>query len=184
MSRVGKEPVKVPSTVEVNIKTDHVDVKGPKSKKPLRVPVPEGISVAMNDGVITVTRSSDEKKFRALHGLTTRLIANAVKGVFEGFIKGLEIRGVGYKAQVQGRKLILNMGFSHPVEMSVPEGLDVTAEKPTVLKVSGADKQAVGEFAARIRRVRPPEPYKGKGIRYEGEHVRRKVGKTAAGTGS
>ncbi len=142
--------------------------------------IPVRISAAQEDGSIVFTRPDDKKDTRALHGLARALAANMVKGVTQGFRKALEIEGVGYRAELKGKSLNLLLGFSHPVEMPVPEGLSVTMDGNTKLSIEGIDKQAVGQFAADIRKLRPPEPYKGKGIRYAGEHIRRKVGKTGA----
>jgi large subunit ribosomal protein L6 len=178
MSRIGKLPVAVPKGVQVTVGADNtVQVKGPKGT--LSQKIHKDITVTLVGDVITVTRPSDEKEHRSLHGLSRSLIANMVEGVSTGFQKNLEIVGVGYRAQKQGKKLVLNVGYSHPVEIDEINGLEFEVPAPTRITVKGIDKQAVGEMAANIRRVRPPEPYKGKGIRYENEHVRRKEGKTA-----
>jgi large subunit ribosomal protein L6 len=178
MSRIGKLPVAVPKGVQVTVGADNtVQVKGPKGT--LSQKIHKDITVTLVGDVITVTRPSDEKEHRSLHGLSRSLIANMVEGVSTGFQKNLEIVGVGYRAQKQGKKLVLNVGYSHPVEIDEINGLEFEVPAPTRITVKGIDKQAVGEMAANIRRVRPPEPYKGKGIRYEGEYVRRKEGKTA-----
>ncbi len=178
MSRIGKLPVAVPKGVQVTVGADNtVQVKGPKGT--LSQKIHKDITVTLVGDVITVTRPSDEKEHRSLHGLSRSLIANMVEGVSTGFQKNLEIVGVGYRAQKQGKKLVLNVGYSHPVEIDEINGLEFEVPTPTRITVKGIDKQAVGEMAANIRRVRPPEPYKGKGIRYENEHVRRKEGKTA-----
>jgi large subunit ribosomal protein L6 len=177
MSRIGKQPIAVPDGVEVTIQPDLVKVKGPKGELEERVS-PE-IGVAQENGEILVTRSTDRGEHRALHGLTRSLIANMVEGVTNGFEKRLEIQGVGYRAQLQGDKLVLALGYSHPVELNAPAGIDFEVPQPTRIVVRGISKQAVGEVAAIIRKQRPPEPYKGKGIRYEGEYVARKVGKRA-----
>jgi large subunit ribosomal protein L6 len=177
MSRIGKQPIPVPDGVEVTIQPDLVKVKGPKGE--LQERVSRQIGVAQENGEILVTRSTDRGEHRALHGLTRSLIANMVEGVTNGFEKRLEIQGVGYRAQLQGNKLVLALGYSHPVEMNAPEGIDFEVPQPTRIVVRGISKQAVGETAAIIRKQRPPEPYKGKGIRYEGEYVARKVGKRA-----
>lgn len=179
MSRVGKQPVAIPDGVQVQVDGSRVSVTGPRGSLEYRFDPDMGIEVA--EGEILVTRPTDQPRHRALHGLTRSLIANMVQGVTEGFRRSLEIRGVGYRALKSGRNLVLNVGFSHPVEMEVPEGIEIEVETPTLLHVLGADKQAVGELAAEIRQVRPPEPYKGKGIRYVGEQVRRKAGKAAVG---
>jgi large subunit ribosomal protein L6 len=177
MSRIGKQPIAVPDGVEVSIEPERVKVKGPKGE--LEERVTRAIEVRTEDGQIVVSRSTDRGEHRALHGLTRSLIANMVQGVTEGFEKKLEIQGVGYRAQLRGKALELSVGFSHTVPMQAPEGIEFEVPQPTQVVVRGISKQAVGEAAARIRKVRPPEPYKGKGIRYEGEYVQRKVGKRA-----
>ena len=177
MSRIGKQPIAVPSGVEVTIEPELVRVKGPKGELTERVN--RDIDVKQENGEILVARPTDRGEHRALHGLTRSLIANMVEGVTNGFEKRLEIQGVGYRAQLQGSKLVLALGYSHPVELDAPEGIDFEVPQPTRVVVRGISKQAVGEVAANIRKARPPEPYKGKGIRYEGEHVTRKVGKRA-----
>ncbi len=175
MSRIGKAPIALPKGVEVKIAGDGVKVKGPKGQLEQRL-VPH-TSVEVADGELRVTRDGDSKESRAMHGLMRALVANMVHGVSEGFERRLEIVGVGYRAQAGGKSLTLNVGYSHPVEMPVPEGLEVDVDGQTKVIVKGIDKQRVGQFAAEIREIRPPEPYKGKGIRYADEHVRRKVGK-------
>ena len=177
MSRIGKQPISVPDGVEITIEPDVVKVKGPKGQ--LEERVSRDIAVAQENGEIVVTRSTNRGEHRALHGLTRSLIANMVEGVTNGFEKRLEIQGVGYRAQLQGDKLVLALGYSHPVELNAPTGIDFEVPQPTRIVVRGISKQAVGEVAAIIRKQRPPEPYKGKGIRYEGEYVARKVGKRA-----
>ncbi|HEX3278340.1 MAG TPA: 50S ribosomal protein L6 [Thermoleophilaceae bacterium] len=177
MSRIGKQPIAVPDGVEITIEPELVKVKGPKGE--LEERVSREIGVAQENGEIVVTRSTDRGEHRALHGLTRSLIANMVEGVTNGFEKRLEIQGVGYRAQLQGSKLVLALGYSHPVEVNAPVGIDFEVPQPTRITVRGISKQAVGEVAAIIRKQRPPEPYKGKGIRYEGEYVARKVGKRA-----
>jgi large subunit ribosomal protein L6 len=177
MSRIGKQPISVPDGVEITIEPDVVKVKGPKGE--LEERVSRDIAVAQENGEIVVTRSTNRGEHRALHGLTRSLIANMVEGVTNGFEKRLEIQGVGYRAQLQGNKLVLALGYSHPVELNAPTGIDFEVPQPTRIVVRGISKQAVGEVAAIIRKQRPPEPYKGKGIRYEGEYVQRKVGKRA-----
>jgi large subunit ribosomal protein L6 len=177
MSRIGKQPISVPDGVEITIEPDVVKVKGPKGE--LEERVSRDIAVAQENGEIVVTRSTNRGEHRALHGLTRSLIANMVEGVTNGFEKRLEIQGVGYRAQLQGNKLVLALGYSHPVELNAPDGIDFEVPQPTRVVVRGISKQAVGEIAAIIRKQRPPEPYKGKGIRYEGEYVARKVGKRA-----
>jgi large subunit ribosomal protein L6 len=177
MSRIGKQPIPVPSGVEVTIEPALVKVKGPKGELSERVD--RNMEVKQENGEILVARPTDRGEHRALHGLTRSLIANMVEGVTNGFEKRLEIQGVGYRAQLQGTKLVLALGYSHPIEMEAPEGIDFEVPQPTRVIVRGISKQAVGEVAANIRKQRPPEPYKGKGIRYEGEYVMRKVGKRA-----
>jgi large subunit ribosomal protein L6 len=177
MSRIGKQPIAVPDGVEVTIELERVAVKGPKGE--LEERVARDIQVEHDDGQLLVKRPTDRGEHRALHGLTRSLIANMVEGVTNGFEKRLEIQGVGYRAQLQGRKLVLQLGYSHPVEVEAPEGVDFEVPTPTQIIVRGISKQVVGEVAAGIRKQRPPEPYKGKGIRYQGEYVARKVGKRA-----
>jgi large subunit ribosomal protein L6 len=177
MSRIGKQPIAVPDGVEITIEPDVVRVKGPKGE--LQERVSREIGVAQENGEIVVTRSTDRGEHRALHGLTRSLIANMVEGVTSGFEKRLEIQGVGYRAQLQGDKIVLALGYSHPVEVNAPSGIEFEVPQPTRITVRGISKQVVGEVAANIRKQRPPEPYKGKGIRYEGEYVARKVGKRA-----
>jgi large subunit ribosomal protein L6 len=177
LSRIGKQPIPLPEGVEVTIEPELVSVKGPRGELSERVN--RAIDVKQENGEVTVTRPTDRGDHRALHGLTRSLIANMVEGVTNGFEKRLEIQGVGYRAQLQGRRLILSLGYSHPVELEAPEGIEFEVPQPTRIVVRGISKQAVGEVAANIRKQRPPEPYKGKGIRYEGEYVARKVGKRA-----
>jgi large subunit ribosomal protein L6 len=177
MSRIGKQPIAIPDGVEVMIEPELVKVKGPRGE--LEERVARDIDVQQQDGQVVVTRPTDRGEHRALHGLTRSLIANMVEGVTNGYEKRLEIQGVGYRAQLQGNKLVLSVGYSHQVEMPAPEGIDFEVPVPTQIVVRGISKQVVGEVAARIRKVRPPEPYKGKGIRYRGEYVARKVGKRA-----
>jgi large subunit ribosomal protein L6 len=168
-------PVPIPSGVDVTINGREVTVTGPKGK--LSLEVAEPIEVSQRDGVITVTRPNDEGNVRALHGLSRSLVANMVTGVTEGYRKTLEIVGVGYRVQAKGSNLEFSLGFSHPVTVTPPEGITLRVETPTRLVVEGIDKQQVGEVAANIRKLRKPDPYKGKGLRYSGEHIRRKVGK-------
>jgi large subunit ribosomal protein L6 len=177
MSRIGKQAIPVPAGVDVFIEPDLVRVKGPKGELEQRVT--RVMEVAHEDGEVVVRRPSDRGEHRALHGLTRTLIANMVRGVTEGFEKRLQIQGVGYRAALRGRDVELSVGYSHPVQVRAPEGIEFEVPQPTLVIVRGISKQAVGEIAARIRKVRPPEPYKGKGIRYEGEQVARKVGKRA-----
>ena len=175
MSRIGRLPVTIPGGVQVTIDGRDVTVQGPKGT--LRHTVAEPIDVAREDGVIRVTRPNDEGPVRALHGLSRTLIANMVTGVTDGYRKTLEIVGVGYRVQAKGPNLEFSLGFSHPVTVSPPDGITLRVETPTRLVVEGIDKQQVGEVAANIRKLRKPDPYKGKGLRYSGEHIRRKVGK-------
>lgn len=175
MSRIGKSPVELPSGVEVKVNGLVVEVKG--SKGSLSHTVNDDISVSVDDGVVTVERANEERTTKALHGLTRSLINNMVIGVSEGYSKELSAVGVGYRAALKGSQLELQVGFSHPVEIDAPEGITFEVPDPTRIIVSGIDKQLVGQVAANIRAVRPPEPYKGKGIRYVDEHVRRKAGK-------
>ena len=178
MSRIGKLPVAIPNGVKIELDGSNLTVKGPKGELS-RTLHPE-MTVGIDDGQIVVTRPSDQKRHRALHGLTRSLINNMVGGVNDGFSKTLEIHGVGYRAEAVDSGIQLFVGYSHPVDYKPPDGVAITVEAPTKLKVEGIDKESVGQAAAEIRKVRPPEPYKGKGIRYEGEHVRRKAGKTGA----
>jgi large subunit ribosomal protein L6 len=177
VSRIGKQPIAVPDGVEVGVETELVTVKGPKGE--LRERIAREIDVRQEDGQILVARPTDRGEHRALHGLTRSLIANMVDGVTEGFEKRLEIQGVGYRAQLRGKAIELSVGYSHTVPIEAPEGIEFEVPQPTQIVVRGISKQEVGEVAARIRKVRPPEPYKGKGIRYQGEYVQRKVGKRA-----
>jgi len=177
MSRIGRQPISVPAGVTVAIEPDRVTVNGPKGELSERVS--RDMTVTQEGDTITVTRPTDRGPHRELHGLTRTLIANMVQGVTDGFEKRLEIQGVGYRAQLRGRDLELALGYSHPVEIKAPEGIEFEVPQPTRITVRGASKQQVGEIAALIRKQRKPEPYKGKGIRYEGEYVARKVGKRA-----
>jgi large subunit ribosomal protein L6 len=175
VSRIGRLPVQIPAGVNVTINGRQVTVAGPKGELSLQVAEP--IEVKQDDGVITVTRPSDEGKVRALHGLSRSLVANMVTGVTEGYRKTLEIVGVGYRVQARGAGVEFSLGFSHPVMVTPPDGVTLRVETPTRLVVEGIDKQQVGEVAANIRKLRKPDPYKGKGLRYSGEQIRRKVGK-------
>ena len=177
MSRVGGRPIELPKGTRVEADGGTLKVEGPKGVLEF-APHPE-IGVEVSDGLITVSRPSEQKRHRALHGLTRSLIANMVTGVTEGFERRLEIRGVGYRAERKGSGVTFHLGFSHAVEYPVPEGIEIETPTPTQVVVRGADKQCVGQVAAEIRSIRPPEPYKGKGVRYVGELVRRKAGKTA-----
>ena len=177
MSRIGKQPIEVPTSVNVSLSPGRVMVNGPLGE--LSQEVPARMKIEQSDGVITVTRPTERGDDRALHGLTRSLIANMVEGVTKGFEKRLELQGVGYRAQLKGTDLELAVGYSHPVTVKPRKGIEFDVPQPTQIVVKGIDKQMVGQTAAEIRKVRPPEPYKGKGIRYQGEYVRRKVGKRA-----
>ena len=179
MSRIGKMPISVPAGVEVKNDNNTITVKGPKGE--LTKQFSKELNIDIADGVITVSRPSDDKKHRSLHGLTRTLIANMVEGVTNGFSKTLEIEGVGYRAAKQGNKITLNLGFSHPVVFEETEIVKLDVKQPNKIVVSSIDKQAVGQFAAQTREKRPPDPYKGKGIRYAGEHIIRKEGKAGKG---
>ena len=178
MSRIGNRKIEVPTGVTVTIEDNKVTVKGPKGE--LSLDLNENIKVELNENTITVSRSNDEKTVRSMHGTTNALITNMIKGVTDGFSKSLEIIGVGYRFNVRGTTLVINAGYSHPVELAIPTGLTVESPSNTEITVKGIDKVLVGKFAAEIRDVRSPEPYKGKGIRYKDEYVRRKEGKKAA----
>jgi large subunit ribosomal protein L6 len=177
MSRIGKAPIEIPSGVNVSLSPGRVMVNGPLGE--LSQQIPTRMKIDQENGTLTVTRPTERGEDRALHGLTRSLIANMVEGVTKGFEKRLELQGVGYRAALQGADLRLDVGYSHPVVMKPPQGITFEVPVPTQVVVKGVDKQQVGQIAAEVRRVRPPEPYKGKGIRYEGEYVRRKVGKRA-----
>ncbi len=178
MSRIGRAPIELPAGVDFKVEGKHLTVKGPKGSLEMDV-VPE-IDVAVEGHVVHVTRPSDEKAYRSLHGLTRTLIHNMVVGVTEGFQKTLEINGVGYRAQKEGKNLVMNLGFSHPVTVSETDDIQIDVPNPNQVIIKGIDKQKVGQFAAEVRGKRPPEPYKGKGIKYDYEVVRRKEGKTGA----
>ena len=175
MSRVGSNPISLPDGVDVTVATDGVTVKGPKGS--LTMSFDDRITVAVDAGIVKLSRRDDERESRALHGLSRALVANMVIGVSEGYRKELRTEGVGYRANLQGKRLELQVGFSHPVHIEAPEGITFEVPEQTRIIVTGIDKQKVGQIAAEIRQVRPPEPYKGKGIRYVGEYVRRKAGK-------
>ena len=177
MSRIGKQPIPVPSGVEVKIDGSTVHVKGPKGE--LSRTLPEIMTVELEDGLVTVHRPDDSRTARSLHGLSRTLLSNMITGVSDGYSKNLEIVGVGYRAALKGKDIELLLGFSHPVLVVAEPGITFTVPAPTKITVSGIDKQRVGQVAADIRKWRKPEPYKGKGVRYEGEHVRRKLGKSA-----
>ncbi|MFZ5641733.1 MAG: 50S ribosomal protein L6 [Bacillota bacterium] len=178
MSRIGRQPITIPQGVEVKIDGNLVTVKGPKGQ--LARELHRDMQVVVEDNVMRIERPTDNKLHRSLHGLTRTLVNNMVEGVTKGFEKALELTGVGYRATKQGKKLVLSVGYSHPVEMEPKDGLEIEVPAPTKVIVKGIDKEAVGAFAANVRSVREPEPYKGKGIKYEGERIRRKVGKTGA----
>jgi large subunit ribosomal protein L6 len=178
MSRIGKQAIGIPGGVTVKVANGEIQVKGPKGN--LSGAIPDGITAKVEDASLSFERPDDSKPSRARHGLARSLANNMVIGVSEGFVKRLEIEGVGYRADVKGKVLNLLLGFSHPVEMPIPEGLKVSVDQSTKVSIEGADKQSVGQFAADVRRLRPPEPYKGKGVRYDDEHIRRKVGKAGA----
>jgi large subunit ribosomal protein L6 len=177
MSRIGGRPIEIPDGVTVEIGAGVVSVKGPKGE--LSQSVSPSMRIEQSNGTLTVERPSDRGEHRALHGLTRTLVANMVEGVTNGFEKRLEIQGIGYRARLQGKALEMTLGYSHPVSISPPDGIEFEVPQPTEVVVRGIDKQLVGETAARVRKQRPPEPYKGKGVRYAGEYVRRKVGKRA-----
>ena len=179
MSRIGKKPIAIPAGVDVKINGSEVTVKGPKGE--LKNTFNADIGIAMENNEVIVTRPSDDKEHRALHGLTRTLIANMVEGVSVGYKKELEVNGVGYRAQKQGKNLVMNLGYSHQVIMPEVDGITVEVPNNNSIIISGADKQKVGQFAAEVREKRPPEPYKGKGIKYVDEHIRRKEGKAAKG---
>lgn len=176
MSRIGKKPIELPTGVTLTLDNNTVTVKGPKGE--LTRTFNPDITIVVEENVVNISRPSDAKEHRALHGTTRAVIANMVEGVSNGFVRNLELIGVGYRAQKQGSKLVLNVGYSHPVEFEPEQGLEIEVPSNTKITVKGIDKERVGALAANIRGVRPPEPYKGKGIRYEGEFVRRKEGKT------
>ncbi|MES1259262.1 MAG: 50S ribosomal protein L6 [Gemmatimonadota bacterium] len=178
MSRIGKKPIALPAGVTATIKGSEVTVKGPKGS--LTRTLPTDIVATLDGNVVTVSRPSDENRHKSLHGLSRTLIANMVEGVSNGYKTALEIQGVGYKAETKPYGINLVVGYSHPVEIKAPEGIKLVVETPTLVRVEGINKELVGQLAAEIRNVRPPEPYKGKGIRYVGEFVRRKAGKTGA----
>jgi large subunit ribosomal protein L6 len=181
MSRIGKQPVVVPAGVKLQVAKDQVTAEGPKGK--VSVAVPRGITVVFDESArrITVDRAADDRQHRALHGTIRSLLNNMVKGVSQGFARRLEINGIGYNAKLNGRVLEVSVGFSKPVRVDIPVGLAVDLPNPTLINITGADKGLLGHFASSLRKIRPPEPYKGKGLRYEGEEVRRKAGKAFVG---
>ncbi len=178
MSRIGKKPIDIPKNSKITITEHTVHIEGPKGKMDLVIPC--GISVTQKDGKVSVLRNNNTKEIRQKHGLIRALIANIFKGVIDGYKKELEIIGIGYKVLLKGKNLEIQLGFSHPVHIQIPDILKVTAPAPTKIAIEGCDKEAVGNFAAKIRKICPPEPYKGKGIRYTGEYVRKKLGKALA----
>jgi len=178
MSRIGRMPVTIPAGVRVAVEHPHVRVEGPKGK--IVIDLVPGIDCVVEGASARLTRADDSKPRRSQHGLFRQLVANAVKGAASGWTRDLEIEGIGYRAQLQGRELSLTLGYSHPISYPIPEGINIMVDKQTKLAISGADRQRVGQVAAEIRALRPPEPYKGKGIRYAGEVIKRKVGKTGA----
>ena len=180
MSRIGSAPIDVPSGVELKLDGADLTVKG--SKGELAWTLPDVISLEVEDNVATLARSNEERESKALHGLSRALVANMIVGVSEGYVKELELVGVGYRAAAKGKNIELQLGFSHPVMVEAPEGISFEVPEPTKIIVSGIDKQAVGQIAADIRKIRPPEPYKGKGVRYAGEEVKRKAGKAGVAT--
>jgi large subunit ribosomal protein L6 len=182
VSRVGRKPITIPAGITVKAAGQSVTVKGPKGE--LQATVHPAITVEVAEGVVTVRRPSDQKQHRALHGLWRANIQNMVNGVSTGYAKKLELVGVGYRAEMKGQKLQLLVGFSHPILFGAPEGVKIEAPTQTTITISGIDKQLVGQVAAKIRSFRPPEPYKGKGVKYEGEYIRRKAGKAAAAGGA
>jgi len=182
MSRIGRTPITIPKEVTVTLNDKQIIIKGPKGE--LTHQLPDLIQIDIKDNILTVKRSDDTKMARSLHGLTRALIANMVTGVTQGYTKVLELVGTGYRVTKQANKLIISVGYSHPVEYQAPQGIQLDVEGNNIIKVSGIDKQLVGQIAAEIRAIRKPEPYKGKGIRYQGEHIRRKAGKAAKGTGA
>jgi len=176
MSRIGKKAIPIPSNVKVRLEDHEIFVQGPKGELKRRIPLP--VKPVIQDGQLVFTRTSEEREVRSLHGLTRTEVANMIAGVTQGFSKILEISGVGYRAQIKERTLVLNLGFSHPVEFELPEGIEATIEKQTILTIKGINKYLVGQVAARLRSLRPPEPYKGKGVKYRDEKILRKEGKT------
>ena len=179
MSRIGKKPISLPQGVKIEIKPSLIQVEGPKGR--LSVPLPLGISFELKDSILYAYRSNDSRRQRAFHGLARSLVANAVIGVSQGFTKELEIVGIGYKAQIEGKELVLNLGYSNPIRCPIPAGIEINIEKQTQIRVSGIDKQLVGKVAAEIRAFKKPDVYKGKGIRYKEEFLRKKVGKAGIG---
>ncbi len=177
MSRVGKKQIIIPKAVNITVANGVINVKGPKGE--MQFPLNGAISYQVEGDVLSFSRTNDDKKIRSLHGLTRAMIAWMVEGVVNGFTRNLQVEGVGYKVELRGKNLLLNLGYSHPILFMPPDGVEFTVTTPTVFAVKGMDKHLVGEVAAKVRKLRPPEPYKGKGIRYEGEFIRRKAGKSA-----
>lgn len=177
MSRVGKKQIIIPKTVAITVANGVINVKGPKGA--MQFPLNDSISYQVEGDVLSFSRANDDKKVRSMHGLTRAMTAWMVEGVVNGFTRNLQVEGVGYKVELRGKNLLLNLGYSHPILFMPPEGVEFTVTTPTVFAVKGMDKHLVGEVAAKVRKLRPPEPYKGKGIRYEGEFIRRKAGKSA-----
>jgi large subunit ribosomal protein L6 len=178
MSRIGKKPIPIPKGVTIKVDGNTVDVKGPKGQ--LRQPLPPGIVAAIEDGTLVTRKASDERQFDKFHGLARSLVNNAVVGVTDGFKKDLDIVGVGYRAEMKGKQVVLALGYSHPVVFDIPTGIDIVIEKQTHLTVTGVDRQLVGQVAANLRRLREPDPYQQKGVRYTGEILKKKAGKTGA----
>jgi len=178
MSRIGRQPIAIPDGVTVEAKGREIHVKGPNGALSERMPASISIHIAANE--VTFTRPDDRKENRAFHGLALALVANMVRGVKEPFVKELDLQGVGYRAELNGNKLVLLLGFSHPVEVEIPNGISVSVDRNVAIRIEGISRRDVGQFAADVRSLRPPEPYKGKGVRYRDEHIRRKVGKAGA----
>ena len=178
MSRIGKKPIAIPKGVTVKVDGNTVDVKGPKGQ--LRQPLPPGINAALEEGQLVTRKSSESRELDAFHGLARSLVNNAVTGVTEGFKKELDIVGVGYRAEVKGKQVVLALGYSHPINFDIPAGIDIAIEKQTHVTVTGVDRQLVGQVAANLRRLREPDPYQQKGVRYTGEVLKKKAGKTGA----
>ena len=181
MSRIGKLPVTIPSGVKVAVESNAVRLEGPKGK--LQAEIPSGVKVKVQDNTLRVERDTNERKLRALHGLTRKLIANMAQGVSQGFTRILDINGVGYRAEVKGQEIHMTLGYSHPVVFPLPAGVSASVERQVIITLSSADRQLLGEMAAKIRSLRPPEPYKGKGIKYREEVIRRKAGKAVGSAG-
>ena len=182
MSRIGKLPVTIPTGVKVALEPTAVRIEGPKGK--LQAPIPAGVQVKVEGNVVHIARDNEERKVRALHGLTRKLIANMALGVSQGFSRVLDINGVGYRAEVKGQEIHMTLGYSHPVVFPLPQGVAAAVERQVIITLSGADRQLLGEMAAKIRSLRPPEPYKGKGIKYREEFIKRKAGKAVGSAGT